>query len=184
MKKYLIGAIVGGLLIFIWQFLSFALVNIHEPAQNYTEKEGDIINFLSSIDLPEGGYVVPTVPPGASMDEAKAKMDSCAGKPWAIIQYHKAMEENMTMNMVRGFFTNVVMILIFCWLVGKFVSPSSGTIILAALATGFIVFLNAHYTNHIWYETFDIWAHLLDAVVSWGLAGIWLSWWLRRGKRA
>jgi hypothetical protein len=33
---------------------------------------------------------------------------------------------------------------------------------------------------HIWYPMFDIRAYLIDAVVSWGLVGIWLGWWMNR----
>jgi hypothetical protein len=54
------------------------------------------------------------------------------------------------------------------------------TIVLSSLFVGLIVFLNAHYTNFIWYQTFDIWAHLADAIVSWGLTGLWLAWWFNR----
>ena len=40
MKKTVIAALVGGLIIFLWQFLSYALINFHKPAQQYTEKTG------------------------------------------------------------------------------------------------------------------------------------------------
>jgi hypothetical protein len=26
------------------------------------------------------------------------------------------------------------------------------------------------------------WAYFLDAIVAWGLTGLWLGWWLRRGR--
>jgi hypothetical protein len=45
------------------------------------------------------------------------------------------------------------------------------------------VFLNAPYTMHIWYGSFDLMAHFADALLQWGLAGLWLGWWLTRGKK-
>ena len=55
MKKSLIGAIVGGIIIFIWQFLSWTLINLHKPAQQYTEKQEAVMAVLNS-NLEEGGY--------------------------------------------------------------------------------------------------------------------------------
>jgi hypothetical protein len=46
MKKEVIGAIVGGIIIFIWQFLSFALINFHLPVQQYTDKQDAILEAL------------------------------------------------------------------------------------------------------------------------------------------
>lgn len=185
MKKVIIGSIVGGLIIFIWQFLSFAAINFHRPAQDYTDKQDAIMNFLNTQDLKEGGYYMPGVPEGMNREEHEKAMKDTDGKPWASLQYHSKAENSMNdmiMKMVRGLLTNIVIVFIFCWMVRRMQSPAAGTIIMSALATGFIVFLNAHYTNSIWYQTFDVWAHLLDAVVSWGLTGLWLAWWLRRGR--
>jgi hypothetical protein len=43
-----------------------------------------------------------------------------------------------------------------------------------------ISFINFPYTTHIWYLTAGINADLLDAIVMWGLCGIWLAWWLKK----
>ena len=36
---------------------------------------------------------------------------------------------------------------------------------------GFFAFLVVPYTNYIWYQTPDIWAHLLDAFVPYAIIG-------------
>jgi hypothetical protein len=61
MKKSLIGAIVGGIIIFLWQFLSWALINFHKPAQQYTAKQDAVMTILNS-NLEEGGYIMPALP--------------------------------------------------------------------------------------------------------------------------
>lgn len=185
MKKILIGALVGGLIMFLWQWLSFAVANFHKPAQQYTEKQEAILEFLSSQGLKDGGYYMPGVPEGSSMKEHEDAMKRAEGKPWAMIQYHNKQDENlaqrMTLNMVRGFLTNVIIMFLFLSLLKRMGRISFAQVVGAAIMIGLIVFLNAAYTNFIWYQTFDIWAHLLDAVASWGLAGAWLGWWIRRG---
>jgi hypothetical protein len=185
MKKTIIGSIVGAIIIFIWQFLSFALLNLHKPAQQYTEKQDAIMSFLNSQSLKEGGYLMPALPETASSAEMKAAMKNSDGKPWARIEYHNAAQNNpsaMVMNMIRGFLVNIVIVFLFCWVIGKIAKPGFGTIIGGALAVGIISFLNQPYTLFIWYKSFDIWASFLDAIMMWGLAGLWLGWYLRRER--
>ncbi len=180
MRKILIGALVGGIILFLWQTLSFMLMNLHEKAFQYTPKQTEIIEFLNNTLTEEGSYMVPRAPETATMDEAMAAMDAAKGKPWASISYYKAMESNMTMNMVRGLIVNFVAVALLCWILVRINLPTFSTILLASLFTGLIVFLNVPYTEFIWYKSFDIWADFADAVVGWGLVGAWLGYWLRK----
>jgi hypothetical protein len=177
MKKSIIGAIVGGIIIFIWQFLSWSMVNLHQPAQRYTPKQDVILPVLNA-NLEEGGYYLPGMPENSSMEDYQKMMQESEGKPWATIQYHKAMKNDMIMNMVRGLLVNFLTVWLLCWILMRMAAPAFSTIFIATLFTGFIVFLNVPYTNHIWFESFDLWAHLVDALVSWGICGLWLAWWL------
>lgn len=185
MKKAIIGSLVGAVIIFIWQFLSFGLINFHRPAQQYTEKQDAIMDFLNKQGLKEGGYIMPMPPETATTSEMQAAMEDTDGKPWAKIEYHneaKNSTSDMTMAMIRGFVVDFIVVLLFCWLITKMAAPSFRTIFTSALATGLIAFLIQPYTGNIWYHFFDIWAYFFDAIVSWGLAGVWLGWWLTREK--
>src|SRR5688572_22328572 len=113
MKKLLVGAIVGGLIIFIWQFLSFALINFHRPAAQYTPKQDEIISYLSSQLQEEGQYMMPNSPADASGEEMKTMSQNADGKPWALVAYHKSWESDMTMNMIRGFLSDIIMVGLF-----------------------------------------------------------------------
>lgn len=180
MRKIIIGSIVGALLIFIWQFLSWGLLNLHEPMQRYTPKQDAVLQALLDQQLPDGGYFIPTLPQTASKDEWEAYMKNSIGKPWATVQMHRSMEDNMVLNMVRGYIINILTVALLCWILLRLTLPSRFKILLVSLAVGLIVFLNVPYTHFIWYQDFDIWASFADAIVSWGLCGMWLSWWLRR----
>lgn len=63
MKKTIIASLVGGIIIFFWQFLSNAALDLHRPAQQYTANQDSILNYLST-QLTEGKYFLPTVPAG------------------------------------------------------------------------------------------------------------------------
>jgi hypothetical protein len=180
MKKLVIGSIVGGILIFIWQTLSWAMLNLHHANQEYTPKQDSILQYLSSQFPEDGSYMVPNYPPGISREDMEKQMDANKGKPWAQIQYHKTMNIDMTSNIIKGLIVDIVMVAFLCWILMKISPAGFGTIFIACLFIGIIVFMNSPYTIHIWYPKADIMVHLTDALVSWGLCGIWLGWWLNR----
>jgi hypothetical protein len=133
----------------------------------------------------DGAYLMPTFPPGTSNDEMEKQMKTMEGKPWAQVVYHKAMPgmNAMFMNMARSIVVDIFIVWLLCWLLVKIPSPPFGTIFLGTLGTGLIVFLNMPYVMHVWYGSFDLMAHFTDAMVSWGVTGLWLGWWLRRKQR-
>ena len=185
MKKIIIGALVGGILLFIAQFLSWGALNLHEVQQRYTPKQDSVMAYLNTQFTEDGGYMMPNFAPGTPDEEMKKQMTAMEGKPWVMLSYHKSRPGMNTvfMNMARGLAVNIIIMLLLCWLLVKIPSPTFGTLFLATLGTGLIVFLNAAYTQHIWYESFDLGAHLIDVVMGWGVVALWLGWWLSRGKK-
>ena len=180
MKKILLGAIVGGLLLFIWQTVSWMALDLHSKAHSYTDKEAAILTALSSELTEDGTYLVPGHKPGETMAEAEAGAKANVGKPWALVSYHKSFEMPFTTNIIRGLLVNMVLMGFFSWILSRLAIHKFGTVFTASVLTGLIVFLNGIYTGHIWYPTFDLMAHLTDAIVGWGLAGLWLGWWFSR----
>ena len=185
MKRSIIGALVGGLLIFIWQTLSWTMLDLHRPSQDYAVKQDTIMSVLNTQLNNEGGYLLPAVPKGTPFDEAIKAGEKMQGKPWASIQYHRSFTTTMNemyMNMFRGYVASVFMVWLLCWIIGKSGRTSFGNIFIACLFTGLIVFINEPYNTYIWYKIFDVRAHLIDALASWGLCGIWLGWWMGRKR--
>lgn len=182
MKKILIGGLVGGIIIFIWQTLSWTMLRLHDPAQQYTPAQDSIVSYLST-HLKEGGYLLPREPPGATMDESNKIMQNMAGKPWAIVYYHNAFNLSMGKNIAQNLVANIFMAFLFCWVISYFKKPVFSSIFLSSVFVGIIVFINVPFTGHTWYPMFDITAHLLDALVSWAAAGLWFGFYLKEKKR-
>lgn len=178
MKKLIIGSLVGGLIFFFWQFLSWTILDIHRPMQQYTDKQGEILEYLSK-NLEEGFYYLPTIPEGSSSDQAQKLMEDSIGKPWAQIYYHKAMNANMGSNMARAFVIDVLAALLICWILLKMGNASFNTILLSTIGIGLISYFLNNYTQAIWFEHKTI-ADLIDALIGHGLVGVWLGFWLRR----
>lgn len=180
--KIFIGSLVGAIIIFISQFLSWQALGLHYPAQQYTPKQDSILAYLNTQFDSDGGYIMPSLPKGASSDDMSKLGKESENKPWVQISYHKSLDTNMGVNMAKNFVTNFIMVLFFCWIISGYTSNTFGKTFIAALLVGLIIFLHSSYTEHIWYETFDLKAHLADYLVSWGITGIWLGWWLNRRK--
>ncbi len=180
MKKKIIGAIVGGLLIFVWQFLSHNVLQMHNDTEMYTSKQDSILSYLSSQFSADGEYVMPNLPPGATGDEMNKFVVSSKGKPWVVIAYHQSYNFDMTMALVRTGLVDIAMVLLLCWILFELGSAGFGKIFLCSVFTGLIAFMSEPYTAHIWFQTAGINADLIDAIASWGLCGLWLGWWLRR----
>ena len=178
--KIFIGSLVGAIIIFIFQFLSWGVLNLHYTAQQYTPKQDSVLAYLNTHLDSSGGYRLPTTPKNASSKDMESFENDSDGKPWAQIFYHKTNDANMAINMAKNLVTNFIMVMFFCWIVAGYTYNSFGKTFLAALFVGLIIFLHASYTEFIWYQTFDLQAHLTDYVVSWGLTGLWLGWWLNK----
>jgi hypothetical protein len=101
MKKLLLGAIVGGILVFAWQTLSWTVLHLHDPEYKQASSQDAVITSLGQLE--EGQYLVPRASTTASMKEMEDFGKSMEGKPWAIVTYHKSYKMDMTMNIIRGF---------------------------------------------------------------------------------
>jgi hypothetical protein len=173
--------LLAALLFLYARFFSWGPLNLHEAEQRYKPKGDTILAYLGTQLTEDGAYFMPGFKPGTPREEMEKQMKDMVGKPWAQVLYYKSMTgmNKMYMNMGRSLLVDMVII----WLLAKIPSPSFGTVLTCSIGTGLIVFLNAPYTMHIWYGSFDLMAHFADALLQWGLAGLWLGWWLTRGKK-
>jgi hypothetical protein len=178
MKKLLIGALIGGILLFFWQFLSNVVLNIHRPMQSYTAKQAEVLKYLSD-NLEPGFYSLPNIPDGAPMAENEKLMTESNGKPWAQVQLHKSLDTQMGGKLARSFITDILAVLLLCWVLLKISNINFMNIFLCCLAIGLLSYLTTFYSNSIWFETISM-PDLVDAIVGWGLVGAWLGWWMSR----
>lgn len=184
MKKLIIGALVGGILMWLWQFLSWTVMNLHNNAYQYTPKQDAILSFLSAQIEKDGQYIMPSLPPNATSEEHEALMKAAEGKPNAVVMYHTSMTYNMGSNIIRGLIVDMLIVGFFCAIISRMNSLNFTAILISSLFVGMIVFFNVPYTNHIWFRGFDLMAYFIDSLVSWGLVGIWLGWWYGRRPKA
>jgi len=180
-SKLILGGLIGGLILFIWQFLSWSMLNLHGSQLSYTSSQDAILECLKENNLSEGSYFLPTVSPDIPSSEHMDYMEKFVGKPWATISYHNSMKMNMGMNMFRAFVVNVVAVLLLCYLLLGNPNLNFKMVLISSLLVGLISYLTVPYLNSIWFET-NTMPDLIDALVQWGLCGAFLGWFLNRDK--
>ncbi len=182
MKKWLIGSLVGAILLFGWQFLSWTVLKIHEAEAKYTPAQDSVLSCLSSTFNEDGMYMIPTVPPGTPEKEAMALGEKMHGKPWAIVMYKNAYNHSMTRPMIRGFLVDLFLVFSLIYILTRAGTPTQMRIFAGSVALGLVTFLWGPYTMHNWFQTPTevLQGQLIDSIVAWGLVGVWLGWWLNR----
>jgi len=178
MKNLIIGSLVTAVILFIWQFMSWGLLDLHGENMKYTPNQEKVLTALSA-NLEPGKYFMPRAPETASQEEMQTISEGFIGGPWAVVSYHENMQMEMGSNMVRGFILNLIIGFLLCWIFGNFGDSSFSKILLSTLAIGFIGYLVFPYLDSVWFKGHTI-PELIDAIVGFGIVGAWLGWWLNR----
>jgi hypothetical protein len=179
MKKWLIGSLVGAIIVFAWQSASWMFLGIHDKQMKYHPAQTEIMEVLSAKTTEEGLYMLPSAP---TKKEQEEQMKTMEGKPWASIIYHKSFKNNMVMSMTRAFLVNFVLVLLLVIILTKGGLPDFMGFVTGSLGIGVFTFLSGPYTGHIWFGLpwHMIRGDIIDAIAAWGLCGLWLGWWMNR----
>ena len=180
MKKWILGALVGGTIAFAWQTASHTILDLHYKAEGYTVKQDTILAFLQSIGLEEGNYILPRLPKGTSQTQMDAFSQQLNGKPWATLTYRNSWNASMGGKILRGYLVTILMAGMLMWIFLRMPSASLGNRLLTSIFIGQIGFLSFPYAGYTWYEVGAVWADFTDSIMMWGLCGLWLGWWLKR----
>ena len=171
MKKKLLFSLIGAIVIFTWQFFSFAMPNFHKASSAYTPLQDSILQKLQNLGLKEGMYLLGQADPGLSMAEQEKQMNQYASKPWAVINYQEKMDMRMAMPMIRGLIICFIISFILFWFFQQQKDPTLTNRMLVSLGIGIIAFFYHPYTHFIWYKEPDIFAYLADGIVPWAILG-------------
>ena len=178
MKKLTIGALVGGILLFIWQFLSYGVLDLHYSQMSYTPAQEEIMECLENANLEEGEYYMIRAPKG-NEEIQEELLEERMGEPWAMIQYHNELKYNFGLNVSRALVINIVAIFILAWILSQFAEITMKNACLTSLGVGLIIYFTSPYLDTIWFSTNSL-PDLLDAILPWTLIGAWLGWWMNK----
>src|ERR1041384_1396479 len=114
MKKHIIAAIIGTLILFGWQALSWMALPVHKHTLKYAPRQDEIIQSLSTTITEEGFYGVPGHDPSKemSMKEMEAASNQMIGKPWALVLYNSSFQGMTGSNLAGGIFMNLIAVVL------------------------------------------------------------------------
>ena len=171
MKKHLLYTLLGGTILFFWQFLSHAALNLHADAQQYTPKQTEILDAIAAAGLEPGQYMLGQPGPTETMEEWEAAMESLQGKPWGLLNYQTVDHSDMVMPLVRGYIIAFIVAALFFWLIRNMTAMDVKKGLFVGVAVGMISYFLEPYSDFIWYKTPGIVAHLMDGIIPWAVLG-------------
>jgi hypothetical protein len=187
--RLIIAALLGGIVLFAWGFVSHMLVPIGEMGHEMATSEDVVLAALKEgLPAREGVYHIPGLAPEQYNDpEAAAAYSAKAGaNPNAVIFYQPTGRDGMAMTpqLVKQWVTNTVSALLVAWVLslGAF---GFGKRVMIAAAMGLFAWLVVSVPHWNWYRfptEFTV-GSLIEQVVGWLLGGLVIAWWLGRKGR-
>ncbi len=181
--KVFISALVGGILLFIWQSLSWAVLNVHGDAMAFSAEGQEEILEAMSEHLETNIYYLSYADPEATPEEFS---EQATGRPQALVNYVSEYQNNMGPLMVRGLVYSFFVALVVSLVLAR--SRNTGFIGRFFTVMGFALVLILFDTlgdMNWWYHPMNwVWPEVIDYLVMFALSGIWMAWWMGRGERS
>jgi hypothetical protein len=189
MKRNIIALIATTVILFVWQSLSWMVTPIHSDFAKYTPAETEIMPLLNA-RLPESGvYMIPGTDPSKpeTMEEMKKRSEECVGKPYAMVFYNKSFPGMDPSMMLTGFLFNLIAVLIAITIVNVAVKAgvSSGMRFGLVLSLSLFCIFQSILLNWNWFQFpwHFVKGEIIDSLIGWSLAGLFLSWYLGKPQK-
>jgi hypothetical protein len=183
MKKLLLASLVGGLILFVWGFLAWAVLPIHNAGFRSLPNDSAIIPILQSNITADGFYYFPGMTeetPGMTAEQRQAAMDAWTNKqmrgPIGMIIYHpNGMDPMMVGQFIWGFVIFFIAAFIASWLLSRSTAaaaPYLSRVVYCGMLGVFASFVS-HISNMNWmYFPMDYTTGMVaDTIIGWLLAG-------------
>ena len=179
MKRVLIAGIAGGLVVFVWGFLSWVVLHFSEDyTHQFVDEDAVAAVLAENADGPEPGfYVIPGMvgPDGAMLDEEQWK-ERAGGMAYAMVMMHPGgFHANPAVMLPRGLLIEILGALLIAWLVAA-TGPARSYAARAKVGVAMALFagLAGPMINWNFMLAPTDWTLLLmfDMLVGWTLAGL------------
>ena len=139
MKKWLVGSLVGAILLFAWQTVAWTVADLHSKEYKYVSAQDQIMSTLSSIIKEDGQYVMPQAAPGSTSAEKQKHMEQINGKPVATVIYTSSYKTDMVTPIIRSFAVDLVILILIIFLLNRMPTLTLGSAWMCTLTIGFVI---------------------------------------------
>lgn len=183
--RIFVSALVGAIILFVYQAMSWMALGIHNDSFKYTENQAAIMECLNENLDEEAMYFLPYFDMKTTSHEDQQKMhEANLGKPWAMITYHEAMSNDMGRKAGMGFVSCFLICLIISMVLINISTAGFAMRMFLVLSLGLLVMLGGPLYQANWFYTpsHNLSGELIDIFLGYLLAGAWMSWWTGRGQ--
>lgn len=180
-RSLVLGAVLGGVVVFVWSAVSWMLLPWHESSMRSFTDEAAVAQVIMD-NAPSGGmFMIPGMPPGyASMSQAQK--DSCAAAmaqmkaagPYLYGVVWRGVKEDMGRQMGIGLLFDILAALLVTMLVMRTGGMSWGGRVMFIVTAALAVCLIGLAPNWIWWHhpSGDVIVSMADVLIAWTLAGM------------
>lgn len=180
MKQLLLAALLGGIVLFLWGWLSWSIIPIHNASLLSIENEDAVIAALHVNMDRKGVYAfpaMPTIQDPTIMDEWEQKYKD--GPVGMIIYDPEGTEPMKPDQMIIGFILGCISAFIVAWFLSRSTAAMASYFARVAYCGMFGIFiaLVSHLTNWNWmgYPIDYTISWIADSIIGWILAGTVLA---------
>jgi hypothetical protein len=183
-KSLFLGSVFGGLILFVWTFVSWAILPFHDASLKRLADPAAVIGVLRQNTVESGIYAYPMPPelsPTATSEQRKAAEEQTRKMqeqgPLVFLAYHQAGSESMQVLIVRGLALQIVNAFLATVLLlrlrGQGYFGRLGTLLIVALIVG----IAGHMPQWNWwhFSTHYTVLEFVDLLVSWFFAGLLIA---------
>jgi hypothetical protein len=178
MKKTIFASLAGGLILFVWSFLAWVVLPLHQSSIKTIPNEDAVMSMLQQSLTTKSVYIFPANP-GMKADPAvmAAWEQKMKQGPTGMLMYNPAGEDPMMPNqMIFGFILDVFAAMLAAWFLSRSTAVASSYFARVAYCgmLGIFVSVFTHLMNWNWMGTpADFTTGLIvDSIISWILAGL------------
>jgi hypothetical protein len=190
MKKSIIAVVVVTLILFVWQTLSWMVFQLHNDVSKYTHHDKEIMSVVNTHITEDGAYMMPGYDPKKEYTnkERESMVKENVGKPYVILFYHKAFPGFAPSMMLTSVLFNMIAAILAVFLVT--IAASAGTSFVTrfcvAMALPVFCIFQGPLLNWNWWQfpTHFIKGEIMDAVIGWGMASLFLARYVKTSVKA
>jgi len=179
MKRTLITAIVGSLILLIWNALSWMVLPFHEQSISSIPESAINSNLLQEQVPEDGVYHFPGMPEENTEEALKEVEDKLAKGPRITLMVYKAGGTPFMdpINFLWDFIFGAIVVILILGIINRFADKSMNNILRTTIGIGLVVgfMTDLPLMNWFMFPLDYTLANVLDYIVSMGLLGLFMA---------